>query len=317
MIVSDITKAGSASRGAKAAGDEPRLPAGARPVGTLASTLIYLRSIVVDLAHRVLIRRLRDRAQVAADYDSGDWSRQLEARRWENSAGLREYVDRQGMQRPLRVQIQGRLWDLPTCAFYRYRRARLVQIMQRFADPHSTLVELGSGTGSIAFELAQAGIWPYILGLELSPTGREVARCVADHFNTDNVAFGQIDLLDPASRGFGRLAGQTVYTHYCLEQLPGRAEDVFRNLVRARVKRAILIEPSYELLRWHSLRDLASITYVLRQDYQRSILRAARKLEHEGLIRIVQTERLDFVSSHRNAGTLLVFDIIAGEKAAA
>jgi hypothetical protein len=100
-----------------------------------------------------------------------------------------------------------------------------------------------------------------------------------------------------------------VYTHYCLEQLPNDTEAVFRNLVAAGVRRAILIEPTYELLSWTSLRDWASRTYVLRQDYQRSIVRAARQLEAEGLITIAHTERLDFVSSYRNAGTLLVFDV--------
>jgi hypothetical protein len=309
MVAAPVAKARSDPRQRSPRAASNSVPAKARPIGTIATAAIYLRSIMLDLLHKLLIRRRRDRSLIDADYEAGDWMRQLRGRNWEKSGSLREYVDRRWLDRPRRVQIQGRLWSLPTYEFYRFRRARLVEIMKRFASPDATLVELGSGTGSIAFELTQAGIWPKILGLELSPTGREVARNVAEHLKAHKVEFAEIDLLDPESKGYRKLAGQTVYTHYCLEQLPEHTEEVFRNLVRARIKRAILIEPSYELLKWLSLRDLASMTYVLRQDYQRSILRVAKQLESEGLIHIVHVERLDFVSSHRNAGTLLVFDV--------
>lgn len=133
--------------------------------------------------------------------------------------------------------------------------------------------------------------------------------CTA-HYRLHRAEFGLIDLLDPSSEGYRRLEGQTVYSHYCLEQLPRETESIFRNLVAAGVRRAILVEPSFELLGRNSLRDLATWSYVLRQDYQRSIVQSARKLEEEGIIRIVETRRLDFVSGHRHFGTLLVFDVL-------
>lgn len=308
MILSAIAKARTYIHPEKSPPEIARLP-GSRPIGPAASTIIYLRSIVVDLFHWLIIRRKRDRALINVDYERGEWSRQLRERSWEGCASLREYVDRAWIRGQIRAQIQGRLWSLPVYAYYRYRRTQLVAIIRKFARTDETLVELGSGAGAIAFELAHAEIWPRIVGLELSSTGREVARRVAQHLKVDRVEFGEIDLLAQSSQGFRRLANQTIFTHYCLEQLPDHTEQVFRNLVAARVRRAILIEPSFELLRWRALRDLASITYVLRQDYQRSIIRSARKLEKEGLIDIVHLERLQFVSSHRNAGTLLVFDV--------
>lgn len=285
-------------------------PRGARPLGNIRAPLTYLRSIALDIAHRVLIRRRRSRAVVRADYEAGGWSQELTNRTWERCSTLRAYLDRVWVGRRLTAQIDGQLWSVPAPDFYRFRRARLVEIMQRYSLPNEPLVELGSGTGSIVFELALEGQWRKLLGLELSPTGRQVADIVTRYFEVSGVEFAEIDLLDENSPGYRRLGGQTVYTHYCLEQLPDHTEQILRSLIQAGIKRAILIEPSYELLRWYSLRDLASMTYVLRQDYQRSIVAGARTLEREGLIRIVDLERLDFVSGHRNAATLLVFDVI-------
>lgn len=287
----------------------PPLLRDARPLGFMLSAWIYTRSIVADVGHRVLVNRKRDRARVNADYEQGGWSRELAARAWEKSDNLQDYVERQWLERRLKAQIGGRLWSVPAPAYYRFRRARLVEIMRRFAGSTDVLIELGSGTGSIVFELAAERQRQCLLGLELSPTGRKVGSAVADYFGLENVEFGPIDLLDPASEGYARLAGRTVFTHYCLEQLPNHTEAIFRNLVAAGIKRAILIEPTFELLRWYSLRDLASMTYVLRQDYQRKILRSARKLEAEGLIRIVHSSRLSFVSGHRNAATVVIFDV--------
>lgn len=242
-------------------------------------------------------------------YDKGSWAHELAARRWERHPTLVQYAERREVEHELRATIGNHLWRVPAPSYYAMRRDRLVQIMERFAGDQEKLIELGSGTGSIVFELVAGGARHRMVGLELSGTGCEVARMVAEHYRVEQVEFGHIDLLDPASPGYGRLDGATVFTHYCLEQLPDDTEAVFRNLVAAGVRRAILIEPTFELLGWTSLRDLASRTYVLRQDYQRSIMAAARRLEQEGLIEVVHTERLDFVSGHRHAGTLLVFDI--------
>lgn len=284
--------------------------ADARPVSAPLSQMVYLRSIAVDAAHRLVKRRSRSRALVEHDYDAGDWKREAEETAWLANASLEDYVDRAHVTRDMRVTVGGQLHEMPACAYYRFRRRELASIMEEFAPDAPRLVELGSGTGAIVFELAASLPGREFLGLDLSPRGIEVARTVAAHYGLANVEFAPIDLLDQASPGWLRLEGETVYSHYCLEQLPRHTEAIFRNIVAAGAKRAVLIEPSFELLGLTSLRDLASRSYVLRQDYQRSIIRAAERLEQEGLLRIVETRRLDFVSSHRNFGTLLVFDCL-------
>ncbi|BDI59756.1 methyltransferase domain-containing protein [Qipengyuania nanhaisediminis] len=286
----------------------PPLPAEARAVPMLPAMAVFLRSIGVDAIHRLVKRRSRDRAQVAHDYESGDWRREQREAVWRRNPTLIDYADRAHLDRAMQVTVDGKLVTMPAPSYYRFRRHKLASIMEEFASDTTQLVELGSGTGGIVFELASSLPDKTFVGLDLSPRGIAVARTVAEYYGLDRASFDFIDLLDPDSQGYRKLEGQTVYSHYCLEQLPRETEAIFRNIVAAGARRAILIEPSFELLDLTRLSDLATWSYVLRQDYQRSILRTARKLESEGLIRIRAARRLDFVSSHRNCGTLLVFD---------
>ena len=289
--------------------DKPSVPPQARPLGRLTELGIYARSILIDVGHRLLRRRKRGRDQISSDYDQGEWTQQSSARNWERSATLEAYVEKCWVDRDLTCLVDGELWRMPATAYYRLRRQKLTAVMRRFAGDVDELVELGSGTGSILFTLSLAGCWDRLRGLELSPTGRAVARQVAEHFGIEGqVSFDEIDLLDPASPGFALARGKTVFTYFCLEQLPNDTELVMRNMCAAGIRRAIHLEPSFELLRPHSLRDLASISYVWRQDYQRTILATARKLAAEGLIRIVATDRLDYSPTWRNPPTLLVWE---------
>ena len=280
-----------------------------RPLGPLKQLRVYGGSIVIDVAHRLLRRRKRGRSQVTSDYDQGEWAQQLRARNWTRSPDLKAYVEKGWAQGDMVCLVDGKLWEMPVRDYYRLRNSIVGALLRRFAGDADELVEVGSGTGSNLFALSLDGSWRSLKGLELSPVGRNVARDVAKHFGVaDRISFDEIDLLDKASPGFGMLEGKNVFTYLCLEQLPNDTERVLRNLCRAKVKRVIHFEPSFELLKPHSLRDLASMSYVWRQDYQRTIVAATRRLEAEGLIRIVACERLHYSPTGRNPPTLIVWE---------
>lgn len=285
------------------------IPGNAVPLSFARSVGIYGKSIVLDLGHRLLKRRKRTRVQVEADYDKGEWAQQSAAQSWSGAPTLRDFADKSWRKDPIVVQLDGRLWSLPANDYFALRRRRLTAVIAGHATDTDSLVELGSGTGTNLFNLALDDRWRELLGLELSATGRAVGRSVASHYGLEDcVHFDEIDLIDPTSSGFARIADKVVFTHYVLEQLPRHTETVFRNLVAAGIRRAIMIEPSFELLSPYSLRDVASMTYVWRQDYQRKIVRTARKLADEGVIRLLQVDRLHFASGWRNAPTLVVWE---------
>jgi hypothetical protein len=284
----------------------PVEPVGLRPLGSISAAMIYTRSIMIDVAHRLLHRRQRSRGLVLADYDQGEWSDQLRARGWERSRSLQEYVVDRG-EREIYATVNGQLSRMVATQYYRYRAANLISLLKEFSRGAETIVELGSGSGNILFTISLERHWAKLIGLELSKSGRQIMEQVRDHFHLDTIEAGYIDLLDESLSDDSRLAGATVFTHYCLEQLPDFTEHVLRQLVRAGIARAIHIEPTPELFGW-SLKDLATRAYIWRQDYQRTLVKTVRKLESEGLIRVVEVRRLHFASSWRNDPTLVVWE---------
>ena len=204
--------------------------------------------------------------------------------------------------------IDGRLSRITAREYYKYRAQKLEEILRAYCRSIEKLVEIGSGAGRNLFALALTGRWPQLHGVEISSTGREVARQVAVHYDIKNVTTSHIDLLDTNSVGFGDLRGATVFSFYCLEQLPAHTRTVMLNLLSAGVSRVVHIEPTPELFSKTSLRDLATVTYIWRQNYQRSLVQTALALEKEGLIRILKIGRLNFAPTCRNDPTLVVWE---------
>lgn len=279
----------------------------ARPVPAPLAVALYARSILTDCAHKIIRQRKRTSTQVQSDYDKGEWTDFQAARSWEQAANLEDYVYSTS-RRPLRAQVDGRLQKLPMCDYYRYRTERILALLSEFDLGSERLVELGSGAGRNLFAAALAKRWKVLRGLELSPTGIAIANTVAQHFRLDGISAGPIDLLNPQSLGFAELKDSVVFTHYCLEQLPAHTETVLRNLVNAGVRRVIHIEPTLELFNSWSLKDLASIAYIWRQNYLADLVTTTQRLEREGLLQIFDVRRLDFAPTLRNTPTLVVWE---------
>lgn len=270
---------------------------------------LCLKSIAIDVAHKLLWQRKRSFQQVASDYDKGEWFDELKRKRWSGAGTLEEYVVPIDNRQIIAI-IGGRFVRVSVTEYYSYRTNCLMQTLSKYADGAKELVELGCGAGRNLFALALASTqrWNKLRGYELSATGIEVSQAVIDHFKLDSIKVGRINLLDTKSDGFYHLDGSTVFTFYCLEQLPTYVEQVIRNLVDAGVKRVIHIEPTLELFSALSLKYLATITYVWRQDYLSNLVTVVRKLEQEGLIKIIEVCRLNFAPTIRNDPTLVVWE---------
>jgi len=273
----------------------------------LTSNLIYFRCLVANIFHKLVVRRVRSRGQVTSDYDQGEWLETLREARWDSCKNLSEYVSTTDT-RLIDAIVDGRLTRISRSDYYKYRTRTLVATLKRYAADENELMEIGSGAGRNLIALAHAGPWKSLLGLELSQTGREVTRRVCERFDIQSIHTAHIDLLDPKSKSFDKLRGAVVFSFYCLEQLPSYTRCVMENLRRAGVKRVIHIEPTTELFGCTSLKDLATISYIWRQDYQRTLVTTARTLQNEGKVKLLACERLHFAPSCRNDPTLVVWE---------
>ncbi len=94
------------------------------------------------------------------------------------------------------------------------------------------------------FSLSLDPHWSKLRGFDIAPNGIEAGRQIAGHFKLDDrVSFDRIDLTDAGDPHFSQLAGGTVFTYFCIEQIPYAVESVIENIIRARPARVINIEP--------------------------------------------------------------------------
>lgn len=280
-----------------------------KPIYKFYAFYLCLKSIAFDLIHKLLKQRKRNLQQVNDDYDKGEWSDEFKKKRWLNVGTLEDYVVPND-SRQIIAMIEGRFVKISVSEYYAYRTNCLERVLTKYGDGTKELVELGCGTGRNLFALASKGDWNQLRGYDMSATGIDVSRAVIEHFKLDHIETGYINLLEVKSDGFSYLRGSTVFTFYCLEQLPDHVEEVIRNLVATGVKRVIHIEPSLELFSGFSLKDLVTITYVWRQNYLRNLVTVVRKLEQERLIKIVEVCRLNFAPTIRHDPTLVVWEPI-------
>jgi hypothetical protein len=264
-----------------------------RPVGGLRAARAIGRDIAASLAG-IWRRKARVKARVAEEYDQGYWSDVQRERAWLRFPDLEAYLLERG-DTPRTCRVGSTLVQVPTREYYRFRARMLRLVLREFADDVDELAEIGSGYGYNVLTLSLDSRWRRLRGFDISDVGVATAREIAAHYGlAERLEFHRLDLTDAADAAFRDLRGATVFSYYCFEQLPAHTSVVVENLLRAGVSRVIHIEPAVEFLRWTSVLDWASYLYIIRSDYQRTLLSTLRRFEREGRLKILHSERLEF-----------------------
>src|SRR4030095_3999089 len=213
----------------------------------------------------------RGRDEVSAEYDRNYWKRVLDDRRWMDAATLRDFVIPPTIGQRT-AKIAGRYVRISDVDYYTYRCEALTKAISESTEAGiDEIAELGCGYGMNLFSLSLSPRWRRLLGFDISANGIAAARAIAARFSVPNVSFEMLDAMD--APGVARaLNGRTVYTYYCLEQLKYVTPEVIANLLNARVRRVIHIEPTVELLRLWRPRDLVNYLYIKRRDYQDNLI---------------------------------------------
>ena len=118
---------------------------------------------------------------------------------------------------------------------------------------------------------------------------------------------GPIDLTERFDPNLA-IAGEVVLTYFCIEQIPYDVRKVIENIIAARPKRVINIEPTTELLDLTLPRDLVSLVYIRSVDSKTQLFSTLDELERKGRIRVVARERMPFAPSINNDGFLYCWE---------
>jgi hypothetical protein len=279
-----------------------------RPASRADLAGAYTKDIARSLARMMLKRRHRTSDVVDSEYNSGTWSKILKDRAWLLAPTLEQFLVGDNADARL-AKVDGRIVQLSYRDYYRYRIDALSELIARHAGAADSLLEIGTGFGYNLFALSLDPRWRRLRGLDISANGIEAGRQIASHFRlSDRVTFGGIDLTDPADPGFAELAGATVLTYFCLEQIPHLVEKVIENILRAGPARVVNIEPSIHMLSITKPRDFASRVYIESMDYQTRLFKFLDELNDKGEIRVVARERMEFAPTLHNDGFLYVWE---------
>lgn len=275
------------------------------------STTIYL-FLMTKMISRSLLKYFfkknqRSAEQVKKEYDIGSWLKTLQEKKWDKYDNIVSFVTRKGAAQSKLCIIKGQVQLTTIEEYYTYKRERLSEIIFHWSSAEDSICELGCGAGFNILSLASSDGHRKFMGFDISKNGILAATEAAQYFKINNVMFGLLDLLDDQSAVWKELEGKVIFTHFCLEQLTRAIPKVIENMVKARPKRVIHIETSWDLLNG-GLVDWATKLHVLGLDYQRNLQSTLSDFEKAQKIKIIKTERLDFAPLARNFPTLNVWE---------
>lgn len=268
----------------------------------------YIQDLTRSVARMAIRRTRRTKDQVESEYHAGHWQRMRVDRPWIQFSDLTEFIV--GSDRQLRIaKACGQVVEIATDEYYRLRLSALEQVMAVQAGDVDELVELGCGFGYNLFSLALANRWQVFTGFDISENGIAAARDIASHFGfAESMQFGLLDLTDPNHANFSQITGKTVFTCFCIEQVPKAVELVISNIIAQCPKRVIHIEPTTELLKFWRPMDLLNLVYVKSVDYQSHLFTVLGAMEARRKIRILDKARMDWAPTIHNDGFMITWE---------
>ncbi len=161
-------------------------------------------------------------------------------------------------------------------------------------SPADHLIEIGCGYGSILFGLLQRGRIRYdsVLGLEYTPQGEEMARCLANWHGYD-ATIGHGDFCMETITDQETLPGSDIFTSFSFHYLHD-SRSALDNLIRLRPKRVIHFEPILQHYDEQTISGLLQRKYLEINDYNASLRTELGNLESAGKVEIIKESPLIF-----------------------
>jgi hypothetical protein len=283
-------------------------------LGSLSPASLPDRALTysIDIAksvYRLILRRMeRTQDKVNSEYDLLHWQNILSNKAWIKAKDLAEFLGRPDLTERLR-KVDNRILRISAQKYYQYRIGALGNLIGRHCGDADGIVELGTGYGYNLFSLHLSHPGWSLKGFDISPNGIIAGREIANRFDlSDRISLDRIDLTNASDPNLAAIKDKVVLTYFCLEQIPYDVRKVVENILAARPKRVINIEPTTELLKLTNPRDLVSLFYIRSVDYQTELFSTLDELERQGRIRIVARERMPFAPSINNDGFLYCWE---------
>ncbi|MHC2682364.1 hypothetical protein ACVJDU_003928 [Bradyrhizobium diazoefficiens] len=207
---------------------------------------------------RLAMRRVRTADVVDSEYNLTHWQRMLSEKPWTKAASIGEFLVPKNSAQELR-KVDNRICRVPADDYYSYRARALGELLARHTGGATEIVELGTGCGVNLLSLHLNHPDWKLRGFDIAPNGIAAGREIAAHFGlSDRISLDRIDLTDGNDPSYSSVRDQIVFTYFCIEQIPYDVRKVVDNIIAAKPKRVINIEPTTELLNLANPRDIVS-----------------------------------------------------------
>jgi hypothetical protein len=283
-------------------------------LGSLSPASLPDRAVAyaVDIAksvYRLILRRIeRTQDKVNSEYNLLHWQKILSNKSWNQAKDLTDFLAPPDLNERLR-KVDNQILRINGQKYYQYRIGALGDLIGRHCGDAKGIVELGTGYGYNLFSLHLSHPDWTLKGFDISPNGITAGREIADRFDLSNkVSLDRIDLTDALDPNFAAIKDEVVLTYFCIEQIPYEVRKVIENIIAAKPKRVINVEPTTELLDLRIPRDFVSLMYIRSVDYQTQLFSTLDEFERQGRIRIIARERMPFAPSINNDGFLYCWE---------
>lgn len=288
--------------------DTKAIPTGFAPASLSDRAATYALDAIKSIG-RFAMRRVKRTADVVdSEYNLLHWQRMLSEKSWTKAAGISDFLIPKNSARNLR-KVNNRICRMAADDYYRYRARALGELLARHTGGATELVELGAGCGINLLSLHLNNPDWRLLGFDIAPNGIAAGREIAAHFGlSDRISLDKIDLTDGNDPNYTAIRDKVVFTYFCIEQIPYDVHKVVANIIAAKPKRVINIEPTTELLDLASPRDFVSFLYIRSVDYQTQLFSTLDDCERQGRVRILARERMPFAPTIHNDGFLYCWE---------
>jgi hypothetical protein len=278
------------------------------PASPIDRAVTYAIDVAKSLC-RLILRRVERTADVVnSEYNLSNWQKVLSTKAWIKARDLGDFLAPPDSTERLR-KVDNQILRIGGQKYYQYRIGALGNLIARHCGDARQIVELGAGYGFNLFSLHLGHPDWTLKGFDIAPNGIAAGREIARHFGlSDKISLDRIDLTNASDPNLPEIAGEVVFTYFCIEQIPYDVRKVVENIIAARPRRVINIEPTTELLDLTHPRDLVSLVYIRSVDYQTQLFSTLDELERQGRIRIIARERMPFAPSINNDGFLYCWE---------
>lgn len=211
---------------------------------------------------------------------------------------------------PLAAAENGKIFATSAAEANMRRRESLRAILSRDYDG-APIVELGAGFGNPLLWLAKQPEFKdakFYAG-EYAASGVELLRRIADEEKIDLVC-GRCDLTAQKILDFEIPKGSLIFTSHTAVYVRDETESFLRQLLKLKPARVVHCEPLYEHCDDSTLWGQLRKRYIEANGYNRNLLTEIRRLEREGLLRVVEEMREHFATNALSVPSVIIWEAI-------